>query len=311
MQFNPHGKTAQSNAGEGFVCCHVTIQAIEAVILSDEVIPRRDTTEELIDPYKRRIAESHPLGHGDVAVVHNGLRMDTARIAELLRPFTTDDPPSPQVLGQLQRYLDLLLRWNTRVSLTSVREPKEIITRHFGESLFAARVLLGSASGSRALRQGLKPGFENGTNGTAEAVPFHSAYRILADLGAGAGFPGIPIKLFAPELALTLIESHNKKAAFLREVIRALGLDHAEVFCGRAEQWGKTADIVSLRAVEQFARALAVAAELITPDGRLCLLIGARQVPTARDLLGGNWSWQEPLAVPLSAERVILVGSRR
>ena len=211
--------------------------------------------------------------------------MDTARVAELLRPFTIDASLSARTLGRLQLYLDLLLRWNARMNLTAVRDPEQIVTRHFGESLFAAQVLLSEREG------------------TAQS-------RNLADVGSGAGFPGIPMKLFAPQLELTLIESNNKKATFLREVIRALELDHAEVFCGRAEHWGKTADLVTLRAVEQFERVLPAAAELVTPAGKLCLLIGARQLTAARELLGADWSWRKPIAVPQSAERVVFVGSR-
>ena len=67
--------------------------------------------------------------------------MDPARMAELLRPYVAE-APSPALLEQLQRYLDLLLRWNARINLTAVRDPEQIVTRHFGESLFAARVLL-------------------------------------------------------------------------------------------------------------------------------------------------------------------------
>ena len=241
-------------------------------------------------------------------------RMDTSRIAELLRPFTTEVPLSSQVIEQLQLYLDLLLRWNARINLTAVREPEQIVTRHFGESLFAAQVLLSSAAGrDKTLPPGLKPGPIAGLNGTAEAVPLQGQprYQSLADIGSGAGFPGIPIKLFAPQLALALIESQNKKATFLREVIRTLELDHSAVFCGRAEQWGKTADLVTLRAVEQFERVLPAAADLVAPGGKLCLLIGAAQAPTAHQLLRAGWTWQQPVMVPASAERVVLVGSRR
>ena len=133
----------------------------------------------------------------------------------------------------------------------------------------------------------------------------------LADVGSGAGFPGIPIKLFAPKLALTLIESQNKKATFLREAVRTLGLDNAEVFCGRAEQWGKTADLVTLRAVEQFERALPAAAKLVAAGGTLCLLIGTGQIPTAQETLGADWTWHNPNVVPQSTNRVVLMGSRR
>jgi 16S rRNA (guanine527-N7)-methyltransferase len=139
----------------------------------------------------------------------------------------------------------------------------------------------------------------------------HCPAPTLADVGSGAGFPGIPIKLCAPQFALTLIESQNKKATFLREAIRTLGLKNAEIFCGRAEQWDETADLVTLRAVEQFERALAVAAKLVGAGGMLCLLIGTGQVSTGQETLGADWTWRKPNVVPQSTGRVVLVGSRR
>jgi len=210
--------------------------------------------------------------------------MVRARLAELLRPFAPEAELPSSALDRLQLYLDLLLRWNARVNLTAVRQPEQIVTRHFGESLFAARMLL---------------------------EPVHERPVTLADVGSGAGFPGIPIKLWAPHVQLTLIESQNKKAAFLREVLRTLQLDGAEVFCGRAEQWGKTAELATLRAVERFERVLPVAAELVAPGGRLCLLIGAGQVDAARAISGDSWTWDKPVLVPQSAERVVLIGERR
>jgi len=212
--------------------------------------------------------------------------METARIAELLAPFTGEETLAPRLLEALQRYLDLLLRWNARVNLTAVRDPEKIVTRHFGESLFAGRVLL------RAGREGA------------------AAALTLADVGSGAGFPGIPMKLFAPGIELTLIESHNKKAVFLREVVRSLGLDRAQVFCGRAEHWTKTADLVTLRAVEQFERVLPVAAKLVAEDGRLGLLIGARQYSATQQVLGGNWRWEESVSVPGTEARVVIAARR-
>ena len=209
--------------------------------------------------------------------------METTRIAELLQPYTAEAELPALLLQQLQRYLDLLLRWNARINLTAVRAPEQVVTRHFGESLFAARVL------------------------TAE-VSARSAN--LADVGSGAGFPGIPVKLFAPEIGLTLIESHSKKATFLREVGRALHLEGAQVFGGRAEEWGKTADVVTLRAVEKFERALPVAAKLVAPGGRLCLLIGSGQVNAAQDLIGEAWTWAKPVTVPKAAGRVVVIAER-
>ena len=208
--------------------------------------------------------------------------MDLDRIAGLLRPFDNDAALSPLLLSQVQRYLDLLLRWNARINLTAVRDPEGIVTRHFGESLFAARVL----------RETQAPGPH------------------LADVGSGAGFPGIPIKLVNPDLALTLIESQSKKAVFLREAVRDLQLDGAGVFCGRAEQWGGTAEVVTLRAVERFAEILPVAAKLVAVEGRLCLLIGSEQFAVARGALGGPWKWEPPAAVPQSARRMVAVARR-
>jgi 16S rRNA (guanine527-N7)-methyltransferase len=208
--------------------------------------------------------------------------MDPARIAELLRPFTGDAELPAGMLDQFRLYLDLLTRWNARVNLTALRDPEQIVTRHFGESLFAARMLDPQAGGPIT----------------------------LADVGSGAGFPGIPIKLWAPHLELTLFESQNKKATFLREASRTLKLDHAQVFCGRAEQWGQTADLVTLRAVEQFERALPVAAALVSQSGKLCLLIGSSQMKSARELSGEQWMWHDPLPVPLSTGRVVAIGER-
>jgi 16S rRNA (guanine527-N7)-methyltransferase len=206
--------------------------------------------------------------------------MQSARIAELLKPFVPGAELTPKLLEQLQIFLELLLRWNARMNLTAVRDPEQIVTRHFGESLFAAGLL--------------KP----------------HAPTTLADFGAGAGFPGIPIKLLLPGCELTLIESHSKKAVFLREVLRALTVEHAQVFYGRAEQWGGTADVVTLRAVEKFERALPIGAGLVAPRGELCLLIGAGQVEAARATLGNGWQWREPVPVPRGDARVVAIAER-
>jgi len=210
--------------------------------------------------------------------------MDIARLAELLQPFLAGSALPPGALEQLRRYLELLLRWNARVNLTALRAPESIVTRHFGESLFAAQVL------------------------AKEFLPSPPKGMGLADVGSGAGFPGVPIKLAMPQLELTLIESHHKKAAFLRELLRALSLGGAQVYCGRADEWPHTADIVTLRAVEQFRRALPVAAGLVAGGGRLCLLIGARQLEAACQLSG--WKWSAPVAVPASHARVVVIGQR-
>ena len=218
-----------------------------------------------------------------------------ARMIDLLQPFLASPTLSLEEsavladtqLQQLSTYLDLLLRWNARINLTAVREPEVIVTRHFGESLFAARHLLPCAA--------------------AEARP--SAHPRVFDFGSGAGFPGLPIKIWAPQIELTLIESNLKKATFLREVIRALALTSAEVFSGRAENFYSQADVVTLRAVERFERSLAVAARLVAPHGRLALLIGEGQAARARKLTP-TFRWQDPDPIPLSSNRVLMTGIR-
>ena len=206
--------------------------------------------------------------------------LDAARIASLLQPFA--DVPAG-VVAQVHTYLDLLLRWNARMNLTAVRDPEQIVTRHFGESLFAAKVL-------------------------RDAGAFVHTTPTMSDIGSGAGFPGIPIKLLVPEVCITLIESQNKKAAFLREVIRTLSLTGAEVFCGRAETWQRTSHIVTLRAVEKFDTVLPVAASLVAPGGYLCLLIGAAQAEAIHKSLPGL-RFSTPSAIPQSRDRMIVVGS--
>jgi 16S rRNA (guanine527-N7)-methyltransferase len=213
--------------------------------------------------------------------------MDSDRIAALLEPFLGGGPVSAALLAQLQAYLDLLLRWNARVNLTAVRNPEQIVTRHFGESLFAARILR-----------------DDGAFETRPGFPVS-----LADVGSGAGFPGIPIKLFAPEIHLTLIESHNKKATFLKEAIRVLGLENAEVYPGRAEHWGKKADIVTLRAVERFESVVPVAISLVATGGRICLLAGSKAA-NSEPLVGHpGVSWNVGQLIPCSAGSYVIVGN--
>ena len=212
--------------------------------------------------------------------------MTPARIAELLAPFLGDDALNPAQLDQISIYIDLLLRWNARVNLTAIREPDEIVTRHFGESLFAARHLFSARNQPPQAR---------------------TKQPRLVDLGSGAGFPGLPLKLWSPNTPATLIESNQKKVAFLREVIRALTLTGIDVFPGRAETYPATAALVTLRAVERFTDTLPIATRLVAPSGRLALLIGSAQIPSA---ISAPIQWSAPLPIPLSSSRVLLVGRR-
>jgi len=247
--------------------------------------------------------------------------MDTAHIAELLEPFLRPTPDtnschsepsqrlgeepavlSPAQLQSISTYIDILLRWNARINLTAIRDPKDIITRHFGESLFAARHLfpLSSSVSSASSVSSVVKGAEVGV-GAAVTV---------ADLGSGAGFPGLPIKLWAPHLSLTLVESNHKKAAFLREVTRALTLTDVNIQNTRAETLPPIDyDVVTLRAVERFEAILPTAAALVAPAGRLALLISSAQQAPARSALP-HLTWSDPTPIPQSRSRILLVARR-
>jgi 16S rRNA (guanine527-N7)-methyltransferase len=218
--------------------------------------------------------------------------MEPARIAELLQPFlgsADDQRLTTNDLLNISTYIDLLLRWNTRINLTAIRHPEEIVTRHFGESLFAALHLFPAR--------------------TARGQP-PSARVHLIDIGSGAGFPGLPIKIWAPGLEVTLIESHQKKATFLREAARKLTLMNINVFLGRAEDYpNPPAKVVTLRAVERFETTLPAAARLVAPAGRLSLLISEAQLTRAQNLTP-EFTWEPPVPVPHSSSRILAIGLR-
>jgi len=203
--------------------------------------------------------------------------LDTANIARLLEPFIHLDEMR---LAAISKYIDLLIKWNARINLTAIRAPEEIVQRHFGESLFAASHILAE-----------KP------------------VKTAIDLGSGAGFPGVPFALLAPEVEITLIESNQKKSTFLKELIYSLGLKNVKVFGGRAESYSQSADLVMLRAVEKFEQVLPLAVTLVSPGGKLALLVGASQIDLARGLLP-QVQWQEPVGIPSGHSRVLLVGTK-
>jgi 16S rRNA (guanine527-N7)-methyltransferase len=179
---------------------------------------------------------------------------------------------------QFIRYLALILRWNERVNLTSIRAPESIFKRHFVESIFCAQ----------ALPAGIKT---------------------LLDFGSGAGFPGIPIALCRPEIAVTLAESQTKKAAFLREAERSLGVP-LTIHTGRAETLRSEFDCVTLRAVDRMQEAVAAGSRLVAPEGRIALLVGRGDVPELTAAAGADFVWDREQPLPFSGETVLLVGKR-
>jgi 16S rRNA (guanine527-N7)-methyltransferase len=251
--------------------------------------------------------------------------MDTARIADLLSPFL-EQPLSESQLHQISTYIDLLLRWNARINLTAIRNEEEIITRHFGESFFLARHLFPTPLNpchpersqgtrfARVLAESKDPYPANSRQpyeGVLTTPP--NSPRVL-DIGSGAGFPALPLKIWSPEIRLTLIESNHKKTAFLREVARALTLTNIDVISDRAETLTARedfprAEVVTLRAVERFETILPQAAALLAPKATLALLISAAQIPHLTKLTGLKWNPSIP--VPQSHKRVLSIGIRQ
>lgn len=177
---------------------------------------------------------------------------------------------------RFEAYLALLLKWNARINLTAVREPDAILRRHFAESVFAAG-----------------------------HVPAHA--KTLLDYGSGAGLPGIPIALCRPQLAITLAESQSKKAAFLREAVRALEL-RAEVWDHRVEALPahRVFDCVTLRAVDKMAAACRAAVPRLAPGGTL-LVFATPKTDAALEALPGI-RWQPPIPMPNADESFLKLG---
>jgi|ERR1022692_4043346 16S rRNA (guanine527-N7)-methyltransferase len=178
-------------------------------------------------------------------------------------------------------YTSVLTQWNQKISLTTITEPSEIVKFHFGESLFAV-----SAANIQDGR--------------------------LADVGSGAGFPGLALAMANPRLEVTLIDSNAKKAAFLSEATRKMGLKNVKVTRSRMEELspGPSAfDFVTSRAFGQFDELLAWSKSFLSDRGKLVLWLG----DTDAKAIGheGGWDWQRPLRIPNSEQRYLLVGIPR
>ena len=185
-----------------------------------------------------------------------------------------------QVL-QIQQYIRILLVWNEKINLTAIRDPLEILYRHFCESMFAA-----------------------------EAIPLKNGR--LADIGSGGGFPGLPLKIMRPGLQVFLVESNIKKVTFLAEVIRELGLTSAQVLARRYEELGEEVaplDYVCSRALGEYPVFLDWARSQQIAAKQVILWIGGRDLEEIQKIR--SWDWSEPIEVPHSLRRLILLGTRK
>lgn len=168
----------------------------------------------------------------------------------------------------LEAHYDLLVHWNRKLNLTAIRDLPEAVERHYGESIFLAAHLPAGA-----LR--------------------------IADVGAGAGFPGFPVAIYRPDCTVTLIESHQRKAVFLKEAAR--GLANVRVLARRAEQVEEEFDLAISRAVSY--QDLIPSLKALAPAASL--LGGIEDAPT--DL---GFVWEPPVALPWGAQRFLRMGQR-
>ncbi len=202
------------------------------------------------------------------------------RVVELLAPFGLE--LTPHQVRQLLTYTDLLLRWNRRINLTAVQTAEECVTRHFGESLYLARCV--------------------------------ELQGKLLDVGSGAGFPGLALKLRFPQVSVTLLEPVAKKRAFLKEVARICGMESIQVRPERLEEFVRqkriaSFDAVSVRAVGHLHELVPRAAHCLKPGGYLCLWLSRDQ---AASVVGSQSfiDWGVPIALPHSRQRTIWLGTR-
>lgn len=176
---------------------------------------------------------------------------------------------TPDQVSTLENHYQLLVRWNRVLNLTSVRSLEETVERHYCESLF-----LGVHLPAGRLR--------------------------IADIGSGAGFPGIPVAVLRPDCSVTLVEAHARKAVFLRESSRTLR--NVRVLSQRAEAVEEMFDFAVSRALSY--GDLRVILKKISR--RADLLTGGEAPP---DELG--FDWQEPISLPWGRQRFLRIGVSR
>ena len=205
------------------------------------------------------------------------LSLTNTQINEALEPYGV--LPAPGLTAGIRIYIELLLKWNKTVSLTTVTELDQILAFHFGESLFALPML-----------------------------PVEKSR--LADVGSGAGFPGIPLAMARPSLDVALIEPNVKKFAFLNEVGRQLSLANVRAVRGRTGDLqfsDEEFEVVTARAVGEFDDLLGWAKARITPGGKLILWVGdqdMKQIVTDK-----RFEWISPVRIPHTDRRFVLSGT--
>lgn len=187
-------------------------------------------------------------------------------------------PLSESQLQQIQRYIAILLLWNERLSLTTITDPSEILARHVAEAVLA--------------------------------LPHLPTEGRLADVGSGAGFPGLSLKIFLPNLQVLLIEQNTKKATFLNEAIRFIHLGGASVAKSDYRTLPPSAgpfDVVTVRALGDYRGLLRWSLDRLTPAGKVVLWLGESDATKLAHL--PNWTMQPPIKIPETRHRVLQIAS--
>lgn len=140
-------------------------------------------------------------------------------------------------LEKLNKFYNLLIEWNKKINLTRIEREDEVYLKHFYDSLTIAKVV------------------------------DLSEIKTLCDIGTGAGFPGIVLKIFYPNLKITLIDSLQKRVNYLNEIIKDLGLDNIEAIHVRGEDYKGQYDVVTSRAVANIEKLLGYTMHLVSPTG--------------------------------------------
>ena len=205
-----------------------------------------------------------------------GIEIRRVQVLEALAPYGIQ--PSHEQIEKIIVYIRLLLKWNRLMSLTTITDPAEIVARHFGECMFARNLI--SVENCR-----------------------------LADVGTGAGFPGLALKIICPGIQLDLIESNQKKSVFLSEVVRALDLGAVKVNTARFEEIPvrePLADLVTARALGGFPDLLRWSRNALVKSGSVILWVGGEDITRITNSAG--WTWNPPVRIPESQRRFLLVG---
>jgi len=197
---------------------------------------------------------------------------------------------SPSQMDDFHVFKDLLLDWNGKFNLTSITDPVEIHTKHFLDSLTVMQIIQNNGDLS------------------------------LIDIGTGAGFPGIPLKIMLPEISLTLVESSQKKAEFCKVVVEALQLTNTSVIAARAEDLGKAFlhrekyDWAIARAVAELSVLIEYLLPFVKIGGKALAMKGAnaddeiQKAGHALSILGGELSEIVDLNLPNeSGQRTLIV----